>query len=205
MAAKTNNTDPVDEIFEAVLHVLMWLMGAIAVLAWWALLFPMISIPAGLAIAAGLVFGWPAGTAVAGVSIATLIGWRIKHKRSFDRWVTRRARARMLAWWRYRAAWTRKVTACGLSVKDGDVVRIPRIVSTQIGDHSDRVRVRMVEGQCPDDYDNRTDRLTHAFGAMDCHTRLTGSGYIELVFRRSDSLAETVAVPRVDYWTKKAA
>ncbi|WP_280235814.1 hypothetical protein [Nocardia cyriacigeorgica] len=199
------DADPASEIFTAVMYALMYAVAGAAIAVHWALLFPMISLPIAAAIAAGVLWGWPFGIGVAGISGAGIMLWRLRRPEMFERWVTRRARTRFLAWWRYRVRWNRKLTACGLAIIDGDATRIPRLLSVAIGEHSDRVRVRMLDGQCPADYDNRTSHLCHAFGALDCHADLLGRGVYELTFRRSDALAETVVLPRVDHWTKKEA
>jgi hypothetical protein len=120
----------------------------------------------------------------------------------FDRWVSRRARTRFLTWFRYRRRWAKLMTACHLSIDRNDRTFIPRLLSADIGPATDRVRVRMLDGHCPADFENRVSHLAHAFGALDCRATITGPGTVELAFRRSDSLAATVILPRVDHWTK---
>ncbi|MFI5535297.1 hypothetical protein ACIA5H_02795 [Nocardia sp. NPDC051900] len=194
--------DPFDLIGLATLNLVWWTFVAVGVTARWAVLFPMFSIPVLLATAAGLFCGTVAGVVVVGVSIAGIIVWRLRRPEMFERWVTRRARVRFLTWFRYRRRWARLMTACHLSIDRNDRTFIPRLLSADIGPVTDRVRVRMLDGHCPADFENRVSHLAHAFGALDCRATITGPGIVELALRRSDSLAETVILPRVDHWTK---
>ncbi len=180
----------------------------VAVTARWLVLFPMVSLPLGLAVAAGVWVHPLAGVGLVGVQLAGLAGWRLKHPASFRRWITARARARFLAWFRYRRRWVRLLTACGLVVADGDRVRVPRLHDVWIGDCDDLVHVRMVAGHRPDDYSNRAEQLAHAFGAEECRVRVLGPGLVELNFRYHDALAEPVNLPQIidgGDWTKDAA
>ncbi|WP_280497519.1 hypothetical protein [Nocardia asiatica] len=194
--------DPFDLIGLAALNLTWWALVAVGVTVRWALLFPMFSVPVVLAGAAGLFWGLVAALVVAGVSIAGIILWRLRRPEMFERWVTARARTRFLTWFRYRRRWAKLMTACHLSIDRNDRTFIPRLLSADIGAVTDRVRVRMLDGHCPADFENRVSHLAHAFGALDCRATITGPGTVELAFRRSDSLADTVILPRVDHWTK---
>ncbi|MGY2063640.1 hypothetical protein ACW9HQ_52820, partial [Nocardia gipuzkoensis] len=108
----------------------------------------------------------------------------------------RRARARFLTWWRYRNRWAIRVHACGLTLPRADSTLVPRLEAVEIGTALDRLRVRMLEGQCPDDYYSRTDRIAHTFGASECRTTIIGPGIVELALRHTDSLAQPVSLPR---------
>ncbi|MGW4720757.1 hypothetical protein [Nocardia sp. NPDC004260] len=204
MTTTTQNgqRDPFDLIGLAALNLVWWVVLGVGVAAQWAVLFPMFSIPLVLAVAAGLFWGPVAALVAVGVFIAGIIAWRIQRPEMFERWVTRRARVRLLTWFRYRRRWAKLMTACHLSIDRGDRTFIPRLLSADIGPVTDRVRVRMLDGHCPADFENRVSHLAHAFGALHCRATITGPGTVELAFRRSDSLAETVILPRVDHWTK---
>ncbi|MFI7670827.1 hypothetical protein [Nocardia sp. NPDC049526] len=209
MAAKTQEqrSDPSDVIAGALMELVWLLIKVIAVTAWWAVLFPMISLPLGLAVAAGIFIGWPVGAVVVGVSTAGMALWWAKHPQTFHRWITARARRRFLTWWRYKRTWTRRMIACHLSIDRGEHTLVPPLRSADIGDSVDRLRVRMLEGHCPDDWENRVEHLAHAFGAEECRATIFGAGTVELVMRQSDSLAETVTLPHIDggHWSKDAA
>ncbi|MGY4102875.1 hypothetical protein ACW2Q0_25440 [Nocardia sp. R16R-3T] len=210
MATKTTDTqqDPFDMIGSALLHLVWYTLIGIGVALWWAVLFPMISIPLALAVAAGVVLGPVFGVVTLGVFIAGIMLWRWKRPEMFERWVTRRARTRFLAWFRYRRRWARLTQACRLTISREDWTLVPKLVSVEIGDAVDRLRVRMLEGHCPADFENRVEHLAHAFGAQECRAIIVGPGTVELVMRQGDSLAEVIALPRTDggdSWGKDVA
>ncbi|MGY1874273.1 hypothetical protein [Nocardia gipuzkoensis] len=195
---KTTRLDAFDLVALGLLN-LLWgtLLGL-----WWLLLLPVVSVPLVVVAVAGAFYGPVAALMVAGLSAGGIILWRLRRPEMFQRWVTRRARARFLTWFRYRRRWAELMSACHLSIDRGDRTFIPRLLGVQIGPATDRVRVRMLDGHCPADFENRVSQLAHAFGALDCRATITGPGTVELAFRRADALAETVILPRVDHWTK---
>ncbi|MGS2807985.1 hypothetical protein [Nocardia sp. MW-W600-9] len=194
--SKTNTrTDPAGEMLDAALTGIGRAVLAVFELAWWAILFPMVTIPVGATVAAWLLLGWPFGIGVAGVMVAALLAWQHWHRETFEDWFTRRARARFLAVFRYRRRWASLMTACGLSIVDGDRVLVPRLTEVLIGDNSDIVRARMLPGHCPESWTGRAEHLAHAFGAQNARIKIAGPAQIEILFRRSDALADTVVVP----------
>ncbi|WP_107659556.1 hypothetical protein [Nocardia suismassiliense] len=200
MATKSSEThkEPAEMVLEA-LAMLVWLTLKAAVVAlWWAVLFPVVSVPVAGALAAGLFIGWPWSVVVVGVSIAGMVLWRRRSPETFERWLTGRARARFLRWWRYRLRWDKRLESCKLTVSRDGSTFVPRLLMAEIGDGMDWVRVKMLPGQCPADYENRVERLAHTFEALECRANIVGPGVVELMFRYADALAETVAVPPVD-------
>ncbi|WP_216905904.1 hypothetical protein [Nocardia noduli] len=198
--------DPSDEFTDVVVAIAWFAVKAAARSVWWALLFPMLSIPFGAAVAVWLVFGWLAGVVVVVVGLALLTGWRLASPATFGRWVTDRVRQRFVAWLRYRRRWVAMSAACGLQVTYGQNIATPRLVSIRVGEFTDRVTLRMLPGQCPADYTARTTHLAHAFGVLECRAVVVGPSTVELAFRHHDSLATAVAVPstRVEWlWDRK--
>ncbi|MFE9582803.1 hypothetical protein ACFYO1_40975 [Nocardia sp. NPDC006044] len=207
MATKTTDTykEPAEVVLEAVLMLGWQLLKLVMATAWWSLLFPMVSFPIALAVGAGLFLGWAWALVVVGVSIAGMVLWRAKHPETFERWLTGRARTRFLRWWRYRLRWDKRLEACKLTVSADTSTFVPRLLDAQIGQCMDRIQVRMLDGQCPADYENRAERLAHTFGALECRAAVVGPGVVELVFRYADALAEPVAMPRIDPRFRKDA
>jgi len=204
----TTGRDPMDVLGLALLELAGGFLFGLAVTARWLVLFPMISMPLVLAVLAGVLVHPLAGVGVVGAGVVGLMVWRVRSPQTFERWVTARARARFLAWSRYRRRWVRLLTACGLVVADGDRVKTPRLLDVWIGDCDDLVHLRMVAGHCPDDYSQRCEQLAHAFGARECRVRVLGPGVVELNFHYHDALADPVDLPQIvdgTDWTKGAA
>ncbi|WP_067833351.1 hypothetical protein [Nocardia lijiangensis] len=209
MTTKTHtDRDPFDLLGLAVLNLGGWLITGAAVTIWWAVLFPMISIPLALAVIAGAFLGPVAAAVVVGVFAAGMVLWRRRSPETFERWITTRAKHRFLTWLRYRRRWARLMTACHLTVTTDDRTATPRLLAVQIGDSVDRVRVRMLPGHCPADWENRVEHLAHAFGVLECRARIVGPSTVELAFRHQDSLAKPVTLPsaQVEWlWDQKDA
>ncbi|WP_019930586.1 hypothetical protein [Nocardia sp. BMG111209] len=163
----------------------------------WAVLFPMLSLPLAVVAAAGVLWGWPAAAVAFGVSAAGLMLWRWKRPEMFERWVTGRARSRFLVWWRYRYRWNTHLYACGLAIENAGIARVPVLQQVIIGTAADVLRVRMLPGQCPADYENRVEHLAHAFGATECRATITGPALVQLELRRGDTLATPTRIPPV--------
>ncbi|MEV0709265.1 hypothetical protein [Nocardia aurea] len=193
---------------DALLAIVWALLKSVAVFGWWLLLFPMISAPIALAAVLGLFVGPVAGAVALGVFGAGMVLWRFTHPQTFERWITGRARSRFLTWFRYRRRWTRMLSACGLQVTYGEQIATPRLTNAQVGAFTDRVTLRMLPGQCPDDYTGRTAHLAHAFGVLECRAVVVGPSTVELAFRHHDSLAQPVTLPRTSVewlWDQKDA
>jgi DNA segregation ATPase FtsK/SpoIIIE, S-DNA-T family len=58
--------------------------------------------------------------------------------------------------------------------------------------YTERVAVRLVSGQCADDFAKRADNLAHGFGALLCRIRTAKSGTLVLEFVRRDALAAII-------------
>ncbi|MGW0182851.1 hypothetical protein [Nocardia sp. NPDC003345] len=199
--AHDQKRDPFDLLGLAVLNTGWYLLIGAGLAIHWAILFPVISTPIALAITAGVLWGWPTGLAIALAGGLALVGFRRSFPDLFARWVTDRARSRFLTWWRYRRNWARRLKACHLTVTTDTGVLVPKLLAVGIGDCTDRVRLRMLEGQTPTGWANSAEAFAHAFGAEQAYARIVGPATVELVLRRGDALAETVVLPRVDHWT----
>ncbi|MFI2228947.1 hypothetical protein [Nocardia testacea] len=195
--------DPFDLFGLTVLYSGWYLVAGIVTAVHWAILFPPISLPLALAVSAGVLVGWPSGVAVAVAFTAVLLLWRKARPEMFDRWITDRARTRFLTWWRYRRNWARLMKACRLTITTETRTMTPKLLAVGIGHGTDRVQLRMLEGQSPADFEMRAETIAHAFKAEQCRASIIGPATVELRFRFGDALAETVVLPRVDHWTKQ--
>ncbi|MEV0357378.1 hypothetical protein AB0H71_15070 [Nocardia sp. NPDC050697] len=189
------DTDPFDVILTGAGYGLLYTGYAAALAIKWAVLFPVISAPLGFSVLAGVLLGWPVGLGLGLVALAGIMLWRHRRPEMFERWVTARARTRFLTWWRYTRRWRRLLTACNLTIHEGEQTFCPRLLSVAVGATTDVVRLRMLAGQSPADFENRVEHLAHAFGADAARATITGPAVVELAFRYGDSLASVIALP----------
>ncbi|MBB4903990.1 FtsK/SpoIIIE domain-containing protein [Actinophytocola algeriensis] len=148
--------------------------------------------------------------AVAGI----LAVWRWRHRLSFETRVGRWLRS----WWQRWAVYARKLPgwlrACGLTVSDADrpiVVtanplgrnkvrrqpkqradQVPRVLRVRSGASWDEVRVRLVPGQKPEDFDDAARALAVARGVARCQVRELSPNVVSIDFQRRNLLADTV-------------
>ena len=199
----------------AVIKGLIWMVRSVvrfwrtsltlvAVTAWWVYL------------------GWPSlaitlGSLLAGLGLWWLIAWRTDHLTGFDALVGRRLRAWVLRWWLYARRMPRWLRACRLTVPDNsqglqvsvNLLRrsgmtrpnrprrdqTPRIVGVRSGASWDEVRLRLVAGQKPEDFDLVTRELAVARGVSRCQVRELGPNLVSIDYQRRNLLAGTVTCP----------
>lgn len=102
------------------------------------------------------------------------------------------------AWWRrlacYRWRWTAAMTTCGLAVSFGGNRYTPHLVRVRANPVADRVTVRLLPGQTPDDYARVAPRLAYTFRVLDTRVQTTARpDRVVLVMLRRDPLAHLVA------------
>jgi S-DNA-T family DNA segregation ATPase FtsK/SpoIIIE len=176
----------------------------IALGAWWALRHPRITVAAGFV---ALTYGMAGPRAAALIVVLSAVvgfGWRRWHRDSFDRC--------FLGAWRrtvvYGIGWRQAMTMADLgdtyrhpdSVTDElagmerhPVARyVPKLVRVRSDRWGDRVTVRLLAGQHPGLYADRTDHLAHTFGARACRVECPRPGRVVLVFQLRDPLAPVV-------------
>ena len=160
------------------------------------LLLIMVRSPAKLATLLPLATAWylnsiatwlAAGFALLCIAIAA--AWAMQFPGSYQQHIAARARGT----WRslkYRWHWSRYLKDCGIILRRSDTPFLLRIHSTK---NFDRLTVRMLPGQRPEDWANNADRLTHTFGALNCRVMATSKPrWLELLFLTSDPLTEPV-------------
>ena len=121
-------------------------------------------------------------TVVAGM----LVGWRLTDLTSFDAWAGRHLRAWWLRWTLYSPKLPQWLHACGLGIKHdaapvvlavtplarafarnrraGALTELPKVLGVRSGASWDLVRVRLVSGQKPEDFDVAARALASARG-----------------------------------------
>ena len=175
-------------------------MGIVAVVQlfrglWWLIRFLVRQLPAVVVLAVlgwlWAAVGWPAMTGLAAGGVAVLAVWRVAWPVSFARWVAVPARNRWRAR-RYRRRWGGVMMIARLAPWHQGRILLPVLVKVRSTGYVDRVHVRLVSGQAPGDFADRTENLAHGFGAILCRVRTGRSGALVLEFVRRDALAQVV-------------
>ncbi|WP_068021487.1 FtsK/SpoIIIE domain-containing protein [Nocardia mexicana] len=172
----------------AVYALLLW--------TWWALLYPMLSLPVVAAVALGWWLGWPVGVAV---GLASLVGWLLWWQYapgSWERWVSGRIRQQYWSYYRYRRRWKTLTANHGLTAVLDRGVLTPRLEKVVIGDVADELTVRLLEGQTVQDWARQSDALRHALRAVGVRVRSAESQFVRLQVIHRDVLTEPIPLPR---------
>ncbi len=187
-----NNSSPDDDWIG---DLIMAAVKAAGHLLWWAILFPVLSIPAAVALWAAVSHGARAGVVTAAVEVVAYIGWSVCEPSSFDRWVTNPLRQRFWAWWRYHRNWAAVCALHGLTARLGERTLVPAVVSVRIGHHADVLMVKVVTGQSIADWQKRGPALAAAWRADRLTIRATAPGQLRIIIGRGDVLGQPIAVP----------
>ncbi|HXT44084.1 MAG TPA: FtsK/SpoIIIE domain-containing protein [Pseudonocardiaceae bacterium] len=156
-------------------------------------------------------WGWPSLALTVSVVSGALIGWRLVDLASFDAWAGRHLRAWWLRWTVYSPKLPDWLHACGLSIKPDAVpmvvtvtplgggirrrrnhtqAQLPRVVGVCSGASWDEVRIRLVPGQKPEDFDEATRALASARGVARCQVRELSPNTVSIDFQRRNLLAD---------------
>jgi S-DNA-T family DNA segregation ATPase FtsK/SpoIIIE len=194
---RTNNSHSTDSDLDAtVTMIVVGLAKAVAVLAWWSLLFPMLSIPTLASIWLGFACGPVFGLVLAALSGLALSAWWQFSPESFQRWVTEPVRTRWRIWWVYRHRWPAICTLHGLTAKLDNRTLVPAMRSVTLGTACDVVVVRILMGQSVADWQNRSAALAETFRARRVTIRSTKPGDIMITAHHGDQLATAVPLRR---------
>ncbi|MFC7328051.1 cell division protein FtsK [Marinactinospora rubrisoli] len=137
-------------------------------------------------------FGWLPLLVVLVLAGGGLAGWWWRWPASFHRFVTLRVLAGWRWVWVYHRHWQPVLVVAGLAESYLERQYLPRIRRVTCSDWSDRVRVRLVAGTSPADFEARVTELAHGFGAPSCRVTVRGPRDIVLEFPRRDMLADTI-------------
>ena len=168
--------------------------------------------------------GWPSlaitvGSLLGALGLWWLLAWRTDRLASFDALAGRRLRAWWLRWAVYARKMPRWLRACRLTVPDNsqgiqvslNLVRrsgmnrpnkprrdqTPRILGVRSGASWDEVRLRLVAGQKPEDFDLVTRELAVARGVSRCQVRELGPDVVSIDYQRRNLLTGTVTCPNL--------
>jgi S-DNA-T family DNA segregation ATPase FtsK/SpoIIIE len=155
--------------------------------------FPVLVATASVSFAAWWWLDWPGLAGLWGAAaVVSLVWWRTWPD-SYRTWVT----LRLLAWWRhvfvYRRHWQPVLVISGLAESYQERRYLPRIRRVSCSEWADRVRVSLVAGTSPAEFETRVAELAHGFGAPSCRVVMEGPRKITLEFPRHDTLAEPLS------------
>jgi S-DNA-T family DNA segregation ATPase FtsK/SpoIIIE len=194
---RTNNSHSTDcDLDTTIAIVMVGLAKGVAVLAWWSMLFPMLSIPSLASIWLGFAYGPAFGLVLAALSGLALSAWWQFSPPSFQRWVTQPVRTRWRIWWVYRHRWPAICTLHGLTAILDNRTLVPTMRSVTLGTACDVVVVHILTGQSVADWQNRSAALAETFRARRVTIRSTKPGDIMITAHHGDQLATAVPLLR---------
>jgi S-DNA-T family DNA segregation ATPase FtsK/SpoIIIE len=133
----------------------------------------------------GYTFTWAVLAAVIGV-------WVLVHRQSWLRLVGWPLLSRLRRLWVYQRHWDAAMATCGLTAMFGDRGYLPKLGRVRCDRYTDRVRVHLVSGQAPEDWEKVTAPLAHTLGALSCVVRVVKPRLLVLEFLRADPLIQPV-------------
>ncbi|GAA4963312.1 FtsK/SpoIIIE domain-containing protein [Pseudonocardia tropica] len=154
-------------------------------------------------------------------AVTVVLGvWRVTSLPSFDHWAGRHLRSWWQRWLVYAPRMPRWLRSVGLTVPDrgGATViqvnplrrtataprerprrdQLPRILSVRSGPSWDEVKVRLVAGQTPEDFDTAARALAVARGVNRCQVRELSPNVVSIDYQRRNLLDAVVTAPDLD-------
>jgi S-DNA-T family DNA segregation ATPase FtsK/SpoIIIE len=181
-------------------HAVIWTVQLVRFvwrLIWFTLRHPLLDAGCALLVFTWLKLGWVGLVALAAFTAVDVALVYLLWPEWFARHVVQAARDQWRHWF-YRRRWQAAMTLSGLAPTYRDRVLVPLLVSVQAAGAVDLVTVRLVTGQAPDAFADRTQNLANAFGAQLCRIRDARPGVVTLEFVRSDTLAEPIPALPID-------
>ena len=194
--AQVDNPDPfAAPIWRAPVYrtpeLLIWLVQLVRLLGrtvWFAARHPLADAAAALVVSVWWYAGWPGIVSLTAVVLAGLVVLRLTWPAWFARLISGPARNRW-RWWFYRRRWQAVLVIAGLAPRYRGQFMVPVLGRVQATGCTDRVAVRLVSGQSPDDFADKAGQLAHGFGAHLCRVRSARPGTVVLELVRADTLA----------------
>jgi S-DNA-T family DNA segregation ATPase FtsK/SpoIIIE len=159
-------------------------------------------------------WGWQSLAITLATVTVALVVWRLVELSSFDVWAGRHLRSWWQRWTVYAPKMPRWLRACRLTVPDAEQQitinvnpfkrtalapkskprpdQVPRIVGVRSGPSWDEVRVKLVPGQKPEDFDLVARELAVARGVMRCQVRELKPNVVSIDFQRCNLLLDPV-------------
>ncbi|MQY24602.1 FtsK/SpoIIIE domain-containing protein [Nocardia aurantia] len=185
-----------NEVGEVLFLLVGKLLVGLLVVAWWAVLYPMFSLPVAAAVALGWWQGWPYGVAAGVAVVGCWVVWRVRWPVSFERWVTGRIRQRYWKWFRYSSRWIKVMAMNRLTAELDTKVITPYLFSARIGRVVDVLEVGLPYGQKVETWEARSEELRHSFRAVGVRVRHAVSGRVRLEVIHTDILRKPIPLPR---------
>jgi DNA segregation ATPase FtsK/SpoIIIE, S-DNA-T family len=180
-------------IVNAVVVGLVVLLFGWFILAWAVLKRPILALPVAGFVGLTVLVGSHDAQALMLWALVALGVWRVVHKGSFERLVGHRLRSAWVRWWVYERRWRNTMILSGLGKRLRLREAVPSIEKVKATPWCHRVLVRLLLGQCTEDFERVTDELAHSFGAEVCRVREHRPGWLWLDFRVRDPLVESIA------------
>jgi S-DNA-T family DNA segregation ATPase FtsK/SpoIIIE len=181
-------------------HFVIWPVQFVRLvwrIVWFMLRHPLLGAGCAALAFTWLKVGWPGLVALAAVAVLALGLAYLLWPEWFVRHVVQAARDCWRHWF-YRRRWMAAMTLAGLAPSYRGRVLVPVLVDVRAAGAVDLVMVRLVTGQAPDSFADRTQNLAHAFGAQLCRVRDARPGLVTLEFVRADTLADPIGALPVD-------
>jgi S-DNA-T family DNA segregation ATPase FtsK/SpoIIIE len=186
-----------DDVAQALGLAALGIIFAVAFGLWSAIRHPRTTLTIAAVTAAYVTLG-PGGVMTVCLGLGIVAGmWRCVHRASFDWFILGPWRRAFVYAWRWRKAMTmadlgdsyRADPAWGRPAPARYVPKLRRVRSDY---WCDRVHVRLLAGQHPGMFEDRSDHLAHTFGARACRVQWTKPGRVVLTFQHRDALAGIV-------------
>jgi DNA segregation ATPase FtsK/SpoIIIE, S-DNA-T family len=162
-----------------------------------------------------VILGWLSLAVTVLATGVALTVWRLRDQISYDRWAGRRLRSWWQRWTIYAPRLPKWLQACGLTIRDFDrpmtlavnplgrnkvrrqvkprADQVPKVLGVRSGPSWDEVRVRLVPGQKPEDFDDAARALASARGVTRCQVRELKPNVVSIDFQRRNLLATVVS------------
>lgn len=128
-------------------------------------------------------------------AVVVVLVWRWRHRASFARFVVPQVRTEWRRFAVYACGWRTVMRLSDLTKTSRGREHRPVLGRVRAEGWRDRVRVRMIAGQAPQQWENHADGLAHSFKANSCRVRVVKPGRLELDLIHHDPLIHPVPVP----------